>query len=278
MEKTDTTYILEDRTLLAPSQSAVQGSPRSVRAIRTALALFCKRLARRSISHHLQMRNQTQRERGGKHKTSFRGLAARRCLHILKLAVLVALVTIAAPAVFAADVLGPSAGSVNQLQALGSVKDYASGDPGSVGESEDQVPILGIEIANGQSQLAPGSSISGIKVISVNPDSPAAIAGLQNEQAAVRTALMVLLAAGGMVFPPAMFGAMLMGQSDIGESHDLIIAVDGERTRNIADLQDTLDRAEDGEIVYLVILRAGHRQHIAVRLPGELPPSTQSGH
>jgi hypothetical protein len=31
-------------------------------------------------------------------------------LHILKLAVLVALVTIAAPVVFAADILGPSAG------------------------------------------------------------------------------------------------------------------------------------------------------------------------
>jgi hypothetical protein len=71
---------------------------------------------------------------------------------------------------------------------------------------------------------------------------------------------------------------MMIGQSDVGESHDLIIAVDGERTRNIADLQDTLDRAEDGEIVYLVVLCAGHLQHIAVRLPGKVPPPAQSGY
>jgi hypothetical protein len=208
MEKTNTTYIIEDRTLLASSQSAVQGSSWSVRAMRTALALFCKRLRRRSISRqYLELRDQTQREPGGKHKIGFRGLAAGRCLHILKLAVLVALVAIAAPAVFAADILGLSAGSVNQSQALGSAKDYVSGDPGAVGDSEDQVPILGIAIRNGQSQLVRGPSISGIKVISVNPDSPAAIAGLPSEHAAVRTALTFLLAAGGIAFPPVMFGA-----------------------------------------------------------------------
>ena len=66
--------------------------------------------------------------------------------------------------------------------------------------------------------------------------------------------------------------ATLISQNDVGESHDLIIAVDGERTRNIVDLQDALSRANDGEIVYLVVVRAGRRQCVAVRLPGELPP------
>jgi S1-C subfamily serine protease len=75
-----------------------------------------------------------------------------------------------------------------------------------------------------------------------------------------------------MIFPPAMFVAMLAQQSGVGESHDLIIAVDGERTRNILDLQDALGRAHDGEIVYLVVVRAGRRQCVAVRLTGELPP------
>jgi S1-C subfamily serine protease len=75
-----------------------------------------------------------------------------------------------------------------------------------------------------------------------------------------------------VVFPPAMFVAILAQQSEVGESHDLIIAVDGERTRNTVDLQDALDRVHDGEIVYLDVIRAGRRQHIAVRLPGELSP------
>jgi len=48
--------------------------------------------------------------------------------------------------------------------------------------------------------------------------------------------------------------------------------VDGERTRNIADLQDALSREDGGEIVYLVVVRAGRRECVAVRLPGELPP------
>lgn len=53
-----------------------------------------------------------------------------------------------------------------------------------------------------------------------------------------------------------MFMAVLASQGDVGESHDLIIAVDGERTRNIADLQDALSREDGGEIVYLVVVRA----------------------
>jgi S1-C subfamily serine protease len=192
-------------------------------------------------------------------------------LPISKFLPLFVLVTIAAPVVFAAEVIGAAAGSANQSQALGSVKDYVSGDSYSVGENEDQVSALGIEVTNGESKLTRGPSVTGIKVISVDPGGPAAIAGLQSERMIARV-LTAALAAGGMVFPPALFVAILVSQSDVGESHDLIIAVDGERTRNIVDLQDALSRADDGEIVYLVVVRAGRRQCVAVRLPGELPP------
>jgi S1-C subfamily serine protease len=181
------------------------------------------------------------------------------------------LVTIAAAVFFAAEVIGAAAGSANQSQALGSVKDYVGGDSYSVGENEDQVPALGIEVTNGESKLTRGPSVTGIKVITVDPGGPAAIAGLQSERMIVRTVLTATLAVGGLVFPPALFVATLVSQGDVGESHDLIIAVDGERTRNIADLQDALSRADDGEIVYLVVVRAGRRQCVAVRLPGALP-------
>jgi S1-C subfamily serine protease len=116
-----------------------------------------------------------------------------------------------------------------------------------------------------------GPSVTGIKVITVDPGGPAAIAGLQSERMIVRTVLTAGLAVGGLVFPPTLFVATLVSQGDVGESHDLIIAVDGERTRNIADLQDALSLADDGEIVYLVVVRGGRRQCVAVRLPGALP-------
>jgi S1-C subfamily serine protease len=212
-----------------------------------------------------------ERRGGAKHRRRF-GLTARRWLPISKLFPLFVPITIAVLAVSAADVTGAAAGSANQSQALGSVKDYVSGDPYAVGGNEDQVSALGIEVANGESKLKRGTSVTGIKVISVDPNGPAAIAGLQSERMIGRTALTAALAVGGMVFPPAMFIAILVSQGDVGESHDLIIAVDGERTRNIADLQDALSGENGGVIVYLIVVRAGRRECVPVRLPGELPP------
>jgi hypothetical protein len=58
-------------------------------------------------------------------------------LLISKFLPLFILVTIAAPAVCAAQVMGAAAGSANQPQALGSVKDYVGGDSDSAGENED---------------------------------------------------------------------------------------------------------------------------------------------
>ena len=57
-----------------------------------------------------------------------------------------------------------------------------------------------------------------------------------------------------------------VSQGDVGESHDsLIIAVDGERTRNIADFAGcALSREDGGEIVYLIVVRAGRRECAAV--------------
>ena len=213
----------------------------------------------------------TERRGGAKHPRRC-GLTARRWLPISKLFPLFVPITIAVLTVSAAEITGAAAGSANQSQALGSVKDYVIGDPYAVGENEDQVPALRIEVANGESKLTRGPSVTGIKVISVDPDGPAAIAGLQSERMIARTALTAALAVGGVVFPPAMFVAILAQQSDVGESHDLIIAVDGERTRNIADLQDALSREDGGEIVYLVVVRAGRRECVSARLPGELPP------
>jgi hypothetical protein len=75
-------------------------------------------------------------------------------LPISKFLPLFVLVTMAAPVVLAAQVIGAAAGSANQSQALGSVRDYVGGDSYSVGENEDQVPALGIEVTNGESKLS----------------------------------------------------------------------------------------------------------------------------
>lgn len=129
-----------------------------------------------------------------------------------------------------------------------------------------EVPALGIEVSDGMGRLVTGSSICGATVIRVIPDGPAARAGLLNERNVGKLALTGAFVAAGLLFPPALFGAMVVGQSDIGESHDTIIAVDSERTRDVEELEDAIGKSGEGPILYLSVVRDGHRNQIQVFL------------
>jgi S1-C subfamily serine protease len=69
-----------------------------------------------------------------------------------------------------------------------------------------------------------------------------------------------------MFFPPAALGAVIVQNANIGESYDLIIAIDGQRTRNVQELRQALADAASGELVYLVLVRAGRRYNVVVAL------------
>jgi S1-C subfamily serine protease len=71
----------------------------------------------------------------------------------------------------------------------------------------------------------------------------------------------------GMFFPPAVLGGMVVKGLGIGESYDLIIAVDGQRTHNVRELCEALTGATRGELLYLVVVRGGRRNNIEVALP-----------
>jgi len=58
---------------------------------------------------------------------------------------------------------------------------------------------------------------------------------------------LVALTVGGLFFPPtAVLGAMVMKQSGIGEPHELIIAVDAQRTHNLGELESALGQGRTG--------------------------------
>jgi hypothetical protein len=96
-------------------------------------------------------------------------------------------------------------------------------------------------------RLKSGVRLGAIEIYQVLPDSPRAAAGLQGRRAAVQVAL-VALTVGGLFFPPAaVLGARVMKQSGIDQSHELIIAVDAQRTRNLGELDSALSQAEPGE-------------------------------
>jgi PDZ domain-containing secreted protein len=56
------------------------------------------------------------------------------------------------------------------------------------------------------------------------------------------------------------------------ERDDLIIAVDSKRVTNFADLCEQMRLVQPGEIVYLSILRDGHRVQVPIQVRSAVPP------
>ena len=92
--------------------------------------------------------------------------------------------------------------------------------------------------------------------------------GLRCKNDTIPELLTVGLVAGSEFFPPALFAVFVIPQSGIGESYDLIMAVDGRRTHDTNELIDALSDVVggDGEPAYLVIVRRGKRQNVVVKL------------
>lgn len=156
-----------------------------------------------------------------------------------------------------------------ETQTSESINDYTRDESG---EDRDLIlPVIGVAVREETGRAENGAPLAGVGVLKVVANSPADSAGLRGQLALLRTTAVVALFAGGMFFPPAMLGAMVLEQSDIGDSHDLILAVDGYRTRSLMQFQRALARAEPGEIVYLSAIRGGERHQFRVRLPGDAP-------
>jgi hypothetical protein len=156
-------------------------------------------------------------------------------------------------------------------QGLGSARDYMQSNSGSYVQSAPtggyESPFLGIAVQSDTVGLGHGRMVSGVEIVTVIPGSPAGAAGLQGSSpGALRTTVMFIgMVAGAAIFPPAMLGVMAL--SKIGEPHETIIAVDGERTRNVTEFEQVIEKADAGEVVYLTVVSSGRREQIRVTLP-----------
>jgi hypothetical protein len=137
---------------------------------------------------------------------------------------------------------------------------------------DDNTSPLGIEVREARRKLKSGKAVDGLLIVNVTNGSPAAKAGLHADRQKVRDALEVVAVVGAMFFPPAMVAVPILDQVHVGESYDLIIAVDGSRVTNFIDFEDRMRDVQPGEIVYLSILRDGNRVQVPVHVPTVIAP------
>ena len=83
-------------------------------------------------------------------------------------------------------------------------------------------------------------------IVSVTSGSPAAKAGPHAHSDTTRNVLEGAAVAGALVFPPAVLLAPIIAGVPLGESYDLIIAIDGWRVMNFSEFEDRLRDLQTG--------------------------------
>jgi S1-C subfamily serine protease len=115
-------------------------------------------------------------------------------------------------------------------------------------------PYLGITVAY-VSKCYQGGEEHGLEVLTIDPNSPAAQAGLQARAgmtaigAAVST-LSGILPGGSILASKALATSGAMGQGG-----DLIVAIDDKRVRDQSDLENAMARLKPGDTMYLTVIR-----------------------
>jgi PDZ domain len=133
-------------------------------------------------------------------------------------------------------------------------------------EGTDDSPI-GLELREDTRTLKTGERADGLLILKVRSGSPAAQAGLKSYSSRTKTLLEAATVAGAMVFPPAILAIVAIDQTNIGESYDMIIGVDGRRVTNFLDFEDQMRGLKPGDILYLSVVRNGRRLQIRVHVP-----------
>jgi S1-C subfamily serine protease len=178
-------------------------------------------------------------------------------------------------AVVAAGVLpnAPAIANDNAIASYEPAEERAAGDPHLHSLDEYvhggviEVAPLGLQLREDQRELKSGVAAKGLLIVAVAKGSPAANAGLEALQEAPKQVLRGLAVAGSMAFPPAIILLPAFESLPIGRDGDLIIAVDGSRVTNVVDFEDDIRDAQQGEILYLTVVRAGARLQLQVFIP-----------
>lgn len=129
------------------------------------------------------------------------------------------------------------------------------------------LPYLGVGVMYTVSS-ADGQQVSALKVMSVDPDSPAARAGLVTGTPASTIGASTQTA--GQLLGPldAALRPLLAKSGQLGTDGDLIVAIDDHRVTADSDLRDRLAQLHPGDVIYLTVLRQRREgSYRTVKLP-----------
>jgi S1-C subfamily serine protease len=145
---------------------------------------------------------------------------------------------------------------VNQPPAMPSSSTSDNGASPFVAPPQPERPYLGVGVQYIYTHKALGQLVQGLEVVSVDPGSPAARAGLHG-----RGRLTEIGASGataGALVPPLdlVMMPLLKKAGQLGRTGDLIVAIDDHRVDGPDSLADALDRLKPGDVVYFTVIRA----------------------
>ena len=148
-----------------------------------------------------------------------------------------------------------------------------SGPPSSMISNgpRQPLPYLGISVQRIESHSAPGRDVQGLEIVSIDPGSPAERAGLRGRGTMTKLGASGATAAALMAPLDIALMPLLKKTGQLGQTGDLIVAIDDRRVSSEADLQAALAESKPGDMIYLTIVRLGNNgARKTVKLPVKL--------
>ena len=146
------------------------------------------------------------------------------------------------------------------ISGLGTMRDFMA-------EGEPERSTIGIEMREARKKLKTGEESDGLLIVKVERNSAAAKAGLKAYQRMGHNVLTGAAIGAAMVFPPAILVLPVIDYTEVGESYDMIIGIDGNRVSTFIDFEERMRNIQPGELVYLNVVRNGKRLQIPVPVP-----------
>ena len=137
-------------------------------------------------------------------------------------------------------------------------------------DANEEISVFGIELRV-ETRTAE-KEIQGLLVVDIEPGSPGAAAGLHPYRQPIRDVLNGVAMLGVMICPPAIIVAPLVGSVPLHENYDLVIGLDGFRVSSFLDFYERVRDTRSGEVIYLNILRNGHRVQVPLQITSAVPP------